>query len=138
VSFVAYWFGKELPPEGHIIRSYCYRTMVKPGEDPVEVSKEKEKLKELAERCAAALSEDFPEQLRDTRKFMPVMERAVQPIAVACPGCFANIKAYMSGTMSLWNSSNCYISRRHSANVRGGKRKVTRRLKRKGSKTRKH
>jgi len=136
VSFVAYWIGKELPPEGHIIRSYCYRTIVKPGDDRAEVEAEKGKLKSLAERCSRVLTK-FPD-LGPPQKFRAVMERAVQPIAVACPGCFANIKAYMSGTMSLWNSSNCYISRRHSANVRGGKRKVTHRLKRKVSKTRKH
>lgn len=74
-------------------------------------------------------------------KFFNLIRVILQPAAVACPGCFANIQAYKEGDMTLWNSRNCYVERQRmpSAVVRTGGKRMTRRKVRKGKKhTRKH
>jgi hypothetical protein len=138
-SFVAYWIGKSLPPENHMLKSYSYRTVIPAGssaETIREIEAETEKLDALRKRCESALG-IVPPAVKNAPNFQTMLTSAVQPIAVACPGCYANMRAYMSGTMSEWNSSNCYKARRALAEG-GGKRKKTRRSKRKVRKTRKH
>ena len=122
-SFVAYWLGGGAPPEDHIIRSYCYRTEVRAGDSDKEVQAERTKLDALAKRCSDALT--FPE-LKGLPNYTDIMKRVVQPIAVACPGCFANISAYISGTMKTWNASNCYVPRRTARGGRRTRRRVSR------------
>ncbi len=157
-SFVAYWIGNELPPENHIIRGYCYRTIPVPEEiDSLKpedkksiangklriydtnlakkIRKEQALLYKLAKRCYDTVTDIEPYTSLYTGNkslFLNIFKNIVQPCAVACPGCFANIQNYKSGTMTLWNTSDCYVSRRVS---RGG----TRRKGRKGRKyTHKH
>lgn len=67
-----------------------------------------------------------------------VIERAVQPCAVVCPGCFANLQDYKNGKKVFWNSRNCYFSR--NSVLRGGKSRKTktrRRNRKQNKKTRK-
>jgi hypothetical protein len=74
-------------------------------------------------------------------KFFSLIRVIIQPAAVACPGCFANIQAYKDGDMAIWNSRNCYVERQRkpAAVVRTGGSRMTRRKMRKGKKhTRKH
>lgn len=125
-SFVAYWLGGGTPPEDHIIRSYCYRTEVRAGDNEAEVKAEAGKLDALAERCGRVLTFDA---LKALPNYPEIMKRVVQPIAVACPGCFANISAYMSGTMKKWNASNCYVPRRAAKGGRRTRRRATRKNK---------
>jgi hypothetical protein len=135
-SFVAYWIGNNLPPEGHIIRSYCYRTKkVKNTDNLAEIAEENKKLIVLTKRCLAPLQDGrkLPEPLQGKGNLKNVMKNVVQPIAVACPGCFANITAYQTGKFSTWNHSDCYVFRRAS----GGSRKTKKRAAKKRT-TRKH
>lgn len=121
-SFVAYWIGSGLPPEGHIFPKYCYRTE---GTN-ADIPSERVKLDRLTARCKAVLRMDpMPS---DT-----VMKNTVQPMAIACPGCFANIKAYLTGNFKEWNQSNCYVSR---TAARGGYRKKTQKMKKRKQQTR--
>jgi hypothetical protein len=139
-SFVAYWIGhtpyataKKWPAdkahEQHIIRGYCYRTEKDGSELQSEIDEEIVKLNKLRDRCSSVLATADASSafLADKAKFDSILLRAVQPIAVACPGCFANIRAYLSGDMKKWNMSNCYVSRTSSAEFGGGKRKTRRR-----------
>jgi hypothetical protein len=123
-SFVAYWIGNNLPnkpctPESgcHVIESYCYNL----GSP---------QLTQLVDQCVSNVSAKF----RSLANFAEVFPYIVRPMAVACPGCFANIRnylAYMRGETGMvdWNSSNCYYPRKGSV---GGK------LSRKKSKKRKN
>lgn len=133
-SFVAYWIGDRLPPENHIIPSYCYRTV---GDSRI-IQQERDKLEELKDRCDQVM--DLPDAIRSDASYINTIRSTVQPIAVACPGCFANIQAYKTGTMVAWNQSNCYNPRRHSPAVGGGKKSRRRKTKRKINrrKSRKH
>ncbi len=69
-----------------------------------------------------------------------VLANAVQPCAVVCPGCFANIQDYKDGKMAFWNSRNCYYSR--DSLLKGGKKKKSTKTKKhrksKAKQTRKH
>lgn len=119
ISFVAYWVGDSAPPENHILPKYSYRTI--PLSDS-QVRKEDDKLNKLMEQCKRALVKKDPIDTLETEpKFDTVLKNAVQPIAIACPGCFANIQAYIKGNMKEWNNSNCYVPRRLA---QGGKRKT--------------
>lgn len=73
-------------------------------------------------------------------KLNRVLERVVQPSAVVCPGCFANIQDYKDGKMAMWDGRNCYFSR--NSVLSGGKsrkqRKVGRKQKTLKKKIRKH
>jgi hypothetical protein len=40
------------------------------------------------------------------------MKDIVEPAAVACPGCFANIQDYKDGKMVQWNTRDCYVTRK--------------------------
>jgi hypothetical protein len=127
-SFVAYWIGNELPPN-HIMRSYSYRTTIKAGNKQENIAREKQQLRRLVEQCKSGMKfETFPKSIRNYEFIENVLASCFQAIAVACPGCFANINAYLSGEagMEIWNSSNCYLPRRSS---RGGGK--TRKLKQK-------
>ncbi len=105
-SFVAYWIGNKLPNEdGHVIKSYCYNS-------------DSDNLEKLAIRCKNAIGGDF--NYTADREIMEKMKYAMRPIAVACPGCFANITSYKQGKFVKWNTSNCYLPRRKSV---GGKRR---------------
>ena len=165
-SFVAYWIGKGLAPENHIIRSYCYRTTqdekekakyllegVGSTKSPAEMENEylaeinEEryiKLPALTEECfkpinsylkgadasLTALARNHSEMLKETLK--PI----VQPCAVVCPGCFANMVNYKRGKFSKWDIRDCYAPRLPSSKLdefMGGKRKT----KRKGRKAKK-
>ena len=129
-SFVAYWIGNEVPPN-HIMRSYSYRTTVVQGNKPENISREKQQLHRLVDQCKSGMNfKNFPRSIRNYEFIDNVLASAFQAIAVACPGCFANINAYLSGEagMEIWNSSNCYVSRRSS--LEGGKTRKNKKGKR--------
>jgi hypothetical protein len=165
-SFVAYWIGKGLAPENHIIRSYCYRTTQDEKEkakyllegegstkSPSEIENEylaeiidegEIKLPALTEQCFKPLNSylkgaDTPltELARDqSDMFKKKLSSIVQPCAVVCPGCFANMVNYKRGKFSKWDIRDCYAPRVPSARLdefMGGKRKT----KRKGRKAKK-
>ncbi len=195
-SFVAYWIGKAAPPENHIIRGYCFRTMIdipeiiklmigvaseetmealKDVKDKTtlegiiakdskkkiltniyntylsEIESEQHQLDALRAECDK-YSKDHPylaEKRRirlkeplgkiggttTTSPYDLVLAHAVQPCAVVCPGCFANIQDYKDGKMAFWNSRNCYYSR--DSLLKGG-RKTKKHRKSKAKQTRKH
>lgn len=134
-SFVAYWIGAFLPPENHILRSYSYRTKEDEEEkrgltekDLVDytniINKEKGLLIRLARDCYGLVLDRAPyKEIHSVnpKKFLDKFQHIVQPSAVACPGCFANIQAYKNGKMNIWDMSNCYSPRR--AIALGGSRK---------------
>jgi hypothetical protein len=123
-SFAAYWIGNTLPPNAHIMPKYSYR---------MDNAEELKKLEGLRDRCDGVL--DLPEGLREGYPtFNNTLLSAVQPIAVACPGCFANVQSYINGRLVRWNQSNCYTPRKHAPEVSGGSRK--RRSSKKSRKTR--
>lgn len=65
------------------------------------------------------------------------LRRIVQPAAVACPGCFANIEAYKKGDMVNWNSRDCYVKRKGipaTTFIKGGGKRMTKRKLRKNKK----
>lgn len=79
--------------------------------------------------------------LRDGHaKLDRVLEKVVQPSAVVCPGCFANIQDYKDGKMSMWDGRDCYFDQ--NSVLRGGKSKKvkgkTKRNRKQNRKTRKH
>jgi hypothetical protein len=128
-SFVAYWIGNELPPNKHIMANYSYRM------GPGVPEEEQEKLELLKDRCDAVLN--LPAGFRDGHpSYTNTIRSVVQPIAVACPGCFANIQSYITGTMVAWNQSNCYSPRTHAPQVTGGGRSRKRKASKKAKKTR--
>ena len=110
-SFVAYWIGNNVPTydckddtQGcHVIESYCYNT-------------DSRQLNELVELCKPLVKDPFDSM----KNFNEVMPYIVRPMAVVCPGCFANIRNYLAGKntggkplgMTSWNASNCYFPRR--------------------------
>jgi hypothetical protein len=110
-SFVAYWVGNNMPTYDcadetkgcHVIESYCYNI-------------DSKQLKDLVELCQPLVKDTF----RRMDEFSKVLPYIVRPMAVACPGCFANIRNYLAGKnldgnplgMTQWNTSNCYYPRR--------------------------
>ena len=136
-SFAAYWIGDSAPPEKHIIRKYSYRTMAGKNNVESEVIAEASKLRGVMELCKKALIMKPPlDTLERDPKFDIVLTNAVQPIAIACPGCFANIQAFMRGDMVFWNNSNCYVPRRMAPE--GGRRKTRKHKGKKRRMTHKH
>jgi hypothetical protein len=118
-TFMAYWIQAGLPPHNHIIRNYCYRTNMAEGEDPREVAEETESLRKLGAQIKGIYRGSAT--LRALPNYDNVLMRMIQPVAVACPGCFANVQAYKNGKMSPWDDSNCYVSRTHNSTIGGGK-----------------
>lgn len=131
-SFVAYWIGNNLPnvpctigkvknPEGcHVIESYCYG----PGE--------RAQMNSLIDQCSSKV----PKMFEDLSNFRIVFPYILRPMAVVCPGCFANIRNYMTGTMTYWNASNCYYPRRGLLPAGGRRSKKALRNRRKRRTTR--
>lgn len=130
-SFVAYWIGSAAPPEQHIMKKYCYRTVAEQEKENEEVADEIQKLNRLTDRCTNVLDDD---RIKAIANFYETFRSTIQPIAVACPGCFANIQAYLQGDMVTWNTSNCYVNRKGVPGIGGGTHK---RKHRKSHKTRK-
>ena len=121
-SFVAYWVGNNVPTYDcadetkgcHVIESYCYNI-------------DSKQLKDLVELCQPLVKDTF----RTMRNLSTVLPYIVRPMAVVCPGCFANIRnylAYMSGAtgMTTWNTSNCYLPRRGLVGGKKTRRRRTR------------
>jgi hypothetical protein len=52
-------------------------------------------------------------------KLDEVLKSVLQPSAVVCPGCFANIQDYKDGKMHMWNGRDCYFTR--DSILQGGK-----------------
>jgi hypothetical protein len=110
-SFVAYWIGNDFPdlsnPKNkHVIGSYCYEG-------------NSQKLTDLADRCLAVVFDKYKTDPLINLK----MKYIVRPMAVACPGCFANIQAYKTGAFVKWNASNCYLPRKRDPTVGGTRHK---------------
>jgi hypothetical protein len=162
-SFVAYWIGKAPPPENHIIRNYCYRTIgndaefnkfVSEGETKyteeqlrnqydAEIMAEQNKLTSLFAQCRNTLvpylTEGNPifEIKKAHPEFAKVIRQVVQPCAIVCPGCFANIIDYKLGRFHNWDIRDCYIPRKtvpmYNEPAEGGKR-TTKKKQRKSKK----
>ncbi len=122
VSCIAYWIGKDLPP-GHILKSYCY---------DATNTEEKKKLEELTNECITILKKHS--KYNDISKyfeFKKIFQNAVQPFALACPGCLANIQKYKNSVdpafeFNKWNHSKCYEKRVRQITT-GGRRTKRRR-----------
>lgn len=120
-----------------------------------EIKMEKNQLQKLTAECNIYARQDEylnAESMKRTNSPIPsiggdttnapfdvVLANAVQPCAVVCPGCFANIQDYKDGKMAFWNSRNCYYSR--ASVLKGGKKKAYKKTKKqsksKAKKTRK-
>jgi len=100
-GFVVFWVGNTLPPNHHLA-SYCYSPS-KPDENI--------KLDDLTAKCAAIFKEGFPEfveSVESLEEYIKIMKHVVQPIAMACPGCYSNYEKYRSGTYDDWDVEGCY------------------------------
>lgn len=149
-SFIAYWIGGELPPENHILRGYSYRTKATASEQHGKseklladldstIRKEEGMLILLAKRCYNLIYNEPPYKDlygESSVKFLRKFKNIIQPCAVACPGCFANIEAYKKGQMNKWDMTNCYSPRR-ALKLKGGRAVKTKRYRKKNKYTRK-
>lgn len=97
-GFVAYWVGTA-PPPNHIIPNYCFSTLEKA---------ENERLDDLTRSCIQYLSESL--NLLYTKygtKSYNVIKNAINPLALACPGCVANYIPYTTGKIENWDNLRC-------------------------------
>ena len=114
-GFIVFWVGKELPPKHHL-PNYCYTPSA-------EVTLENTKLNELTAKCEAIFARGFPEfvaRVESPEEFTKIMKLVVQPIAMACPGCYSNYDKYRSGKFDDWDRAGCYepINARTSRRLR--------------------
>ena len=97
-GFVAYWVGNDTPPK-HIIANYCFSS-IEPAEN--------ERLEELTRSCLQYLSETMKSlYTKYGSKSYNVIKNAINPLALACPGCVANYVPYTTGTFSNWDNLRC-------------------------------
>jgi hypothetical protein len=97
-GFVAYWVGNDTPPK-HIIANYCFSSL-----EPAE----NERLDELTRSCIPYLSESIKSlYTKYGSKSYNVIKNAINPLALACPGCVANYVPYTTGAFSNWDNLRC-------------------------------
>ena len=97
-GFVAYWVGNDTPPK-HIIANYCFSSL-----EPAE----NERLDELTRSCIPYLSETIKSlYTKYGSKSYNVIKNAINPLALACPGCVANYVPYTTGAFSNWDNLRC-------------------------------
>jgi hypothetical protein len=100
-GYAAYWIDNKLPPD-HIIPGYCFSS---------QIAAEKIRLDELTDRALDLFQESdlFPilSSTYPPEKFRSVFQLAVQPLALPCPGCFANYYPYTKKIMSKWDDIHC-------------------------------
>ena len=109
-GFVAYWVGTDTPPK-HIIANYCFSSL-----EPAE----NERLDELTRNCIPYLSESmkslYTKYVSKSYNVIyttynsvsyNVIKNAINPLALACPGCVANYVPYTTGTFSNWDNLRC-------------------------------
>ncbi len=103
-SCIAYWIGNTLPPD-HILKSYCFDSTI---------PHEKKQLEDLANTYKSYIS-------RNIKKYDNALNEkiqyALQPFALACPGCLANMQKYKNSVQkedflfNKWNYTQCYKKR---------------------------
>jgi len=99
-GFAVFWVGKELPPTHHI-KGYCYSPNI-PAENI--------KLERLRDDCLEILKTGTPMSYMGDSRFSDVLKHVVQPIAMACPGCYSNYLKYTKGNMGTkWDQEGCYL-----------------------------
>jgi hypothetical protein len=100
-GFAVFWVGNSLPQHHHI-KGYCYSPWI-PEED--------KKLNKLRDDCMAIINQgkSKPEYINDP-KFKNVLKDVLQPVAMACPGCYSNYLKYTKGNMGTkWDQQGCYM-----------------------------
>ena len=108
-GFVAYWVGNDTPPK-HIIANYCFSSL-----DPAE----NERLDELTRSCISYLSESMKSlYTKYGTKSYNVIKNAINPLALACPGCVANYVPYTTGAFSNWDNLRCIQNGYFRSNAR--------------------
>ena len=124
-GFAVFWVGNKQPPNHHLA-TYCYS----PSNNSENI-----KLDVMTDSCIAIFdnANDLQSKYDKGGIFRKVMKNVVQPIAMACPGCYSNYNNYINGTYSRWDKKGCYkpinsrLSRRLARNkVRGGTKKSRR------------
>ena len=104
VGYVAYWIGKELPPN-HYLGKYSYSKQKKSEENKIKdmfkttMGKLNDKSKELLNTiCNNDTSNEY---------CMNVITNAIQPIALTCPGCYMNWQLYKNNIQNKWDPTVC-------------------------------
>lgn len=126
-GFAVFWVGNK-PPPNHHLKSYCYSP---------ENKNENVKLDAMTDKCISIFNNanDLKNKYDEGDVFRKIMKKVVQPIAMACPGCYSNYDNYIKGTYSHWDKKGCYkpinsrLSRRlerNKAKARGGAKKTRR------------
>ena len=99
-GFSVFWVGKELPPTHHI-KGYCYSP---------SIEAENTKLEKLRDDCLRILDTGTRTSYMADSRFSDVLKHVVQPIAMACPGCYSNYLKYTKGNMGTkWDQEGCYL-----------------------------
>lgn len=99
-GFAVFWVGNKLPPNHHLA-SYCY--------SPSNGS-ENTKLNAMTDTCIDIFDNagNLKSKYEAGGVFHKIMKQVVQPIAMACPGCYSNYNNYINGTYSEWDKKGCY------------------------------
>ena len=100
-GFAVFWVGNSLPQHHHI-KGYCYSPWI---------PKENDKLNKLRDDCMDIINEGKfkPDYINDP-KFVNVLKDVLQPVAMACPGCYSNYLKYTKGNMGTkWDQQGCYM-----------------------------
>lgn len=121
-GFGVFWVANNLPQHHHI-KGYCYSPWI---------TEENGKLTKLRGECLGIIKggEYKPEYI-NSENFEKVLKDVLQPVAMACPGCYSNYLKYTSGSMDTeWDQTGCYMEvspRTARARARAAKREANKR-----------